>query len=67
MAPGTPEQARPSDGMNNGKENKRRSRRNTLPGLMGMSNKEERPPLPNGTQQQQSTNGKKTDGDCVIS
>jgi TPR repeat protein len=66
IAAGTPDQARPSEGVN-GKENKRRSRRNTLPGLMGMTNKEERPPLPDGAQQQQATNGKKGDGDCIIS
>lgn len=63
----TPDHRRSSVEMN-GKEggnNKRRSRRSTLPGLMGMTNKEERPPLP--TEGQQVSNGKKSDGDCIIS
>lgn len=40
---------------------KRRSRRSTLPGIMGMTSKEERPPMPN------SAVDKKNDADCVIS
>ena len=44
------------------KEGKRRSRRSTLPGLMGMT-KEDRPPVPSNGQ---GGNGKKADGDCVI-